>query len=127
MPFRGASEVSEPLACVTFDLDTLGQDLYDAPLAAEQKQRLEAASYAQVLARILDFLRALDVRATFFVIGRHVECHAAALRELVRQGHEVANHTMTHPRDFAALPREAITKEIEDCHAVVVRALGCEP
>ncbi len=46
--------------------------------------------------RILDILKAADVKATFFVTGKNAEDHPNLLRRLVGEGHEVGNHTYTH-------------------------------
>src|SRR5688500_7746414 len=47
---------------------------------------------------ILRILAARDVRATFFVIGRDLEDHMDAGRKLVAAGHELGNHSYSHPR-----------------------------
>lgn len=46
---------------------------------------------------ILDTLRSRGVKATFFVIGRQADAYPILLRRIVREGHEVGNHTYTHP------------------------------
>ena len=46
---------------------------------------------------ILDTLRSRGVKATFFVVGRQAEAYPVLLRRIVREGHEVGNHTFTHP------------------------------
>jgi peptidoglycan/xylan/chitin deacetylase (PgdA/CDA1 family) len=48
-------------------------------------------------AEILDILREYDVKATFFVIGKNVEAHPDLLRRTVAEGHEIGNHTYSHP------------------------------
>ena len=45
--------------------------------------------------RILDVLAEHEARATFFVMGRHVEGNEALLRRMVAEGHELGNHLMT--------------------------------
>jgi len=128
MPFRTAEASREALACLTFDLDTLGLDMFpNGPLSPDQSQILEDLSYATIVPRIVEFLADLRVPATFFVIGRHAERYAATLRGLIAGGHEVANHTMTHPRDFAALAPDAIRTEIAACHATLARVTGRGP
>lgn len=47
--------------------------------------------------RILELLVAHGARATFFVIGEKAARHPALIRAIVAAGHEVANHTHTHP------------------------------
>ncbi|WP_407185216.1 chitooligosaccharide deacetylase NodB [Bradyrhizobium centrosematis] len=46
---------------------------------------------------VLDVLAQHRVPATFFVIGSYAIEHPDLIRRVVAEGHEVANHTMTHP------------------------------
>lgn len=46
--------------------------------------------------RILDFLAAHGIRATFFLVGRHAEAHPALVRRIVGEGHALGNHSYTH-------------------------------
>jgi chitin deacetylase len=45
---------------------------------------------------ILDTLAELGARATFFVIGRHLERYPALGRRIVAEGHELGNHSWAH-------------------------------
>lgn len=47
--------------------------------------------------KILDILKAEHVPGTFFIIGENALQHPLLLRRLVAEGHEVGNHTYTHP------------------------------
>ena len=47
--------------------------------------------------RLLDVLARHNVRATFFLIGRYVQQRPDIVRELVKAGHVIGNHTFTHP------------------------------
>ncbi len=46
---------------------------------------------------ILDTLRSRNAKATFFMIGTAVAANPALTRRIVREGHEIGNHTFTHP------------------------------
>lgn len=46
---------------------------------------------------ILDILREHDVKATFFVIGQNAKKHPEIVRREYEEGHEIGNHTFTHP------------------------------
>ena len=46
---------------------------------------------------ILDALRDAGVKATFFIIGANGELNPDLLRREVAEGHEIGNHTFTHP------------------------------
>jgi cellulose synthase/poly-beta-1,6-N-acetylglucosamine synthase-like glycosyltransferase/peptidoglycan/xylan/chitin deacetylase (PgdA/CDA1 family) len=54
---------------------------------------------------ILDTLESRDATATFFVIGENAELHPELLRRMVREGHEIGNHTFTHPNLALVGPR----------------------
>jgi cellulose synthase/poly-beta-1,6-N-acetylglucosamine synthase-like glycosyltransferase/peptidoglycan/xylan/chitin deacetylase (PgdA/CDA1 family)/spore germination protein YaaH len=47
--------------------------------------------------RILDILKQEQVPATFFVIGKNGQAYPDLVRRTVNEGHEVGNHTFTHP------------------------------
>jgi cellulose synthase/poly-beta-1,6-N-acetylglucosamine synthase-like glycosyltransferase/peptidoglycan/xylan/chitin deacetylase (PgdA/CDA1 family) len=47
--------------------------------------------------RILDTLASRGVKGTFFVIGENADAHVRLLRRLYREGHEIGNHTYSHP------------------------------
>src|SRR3954464_7418873 len=46
---------------------------------------------------ILDLLDQFEARATFFVIGQRAEKYPHLVTEILARGHEIANHTYTHP------------------------------
>ncbi|HZT58691.1 MAG TPA: polysaccharide deacetylase family protein [Pyrinomonadaceae bacterium] len=48
-------------------------------------------------ARVLDALAAHGARATFFMVGRQAERNARTARRVAAEGHEVGNHSYTHP------------------------------
>lgn len=73
--------------------------------------------------RLLQHLRARNVKATFFVIGRNVNAYPKVLEQTFADGHEIANHTMTHPQ-LSKLSDAAVTKEIAGCNEAISRVLG---
>ncbi|HTO72781.1 MAG TPA: glycosyltransferase [Gemmatimonadales bacterium] len=57
---------------------------------------------------ILDTLRSRGVHATFFIIGQNAEVHPEILKRTFREGHEIGNHTFTHPN--LALVGKSVTR-----------------
>ncbi|KAG6041296.1 hypothetical protein E4U41_005124 [Claviceps citrina] len=76
---------------------------------------------------IMAVLREFDARATFFVIGAQVdgEDRARTLRQLIREGHELANHGMhDEPASRLSLPR--LEREVAEVKGKLVRAYEAE-
>jgi peptidoglycan/xylan/chitin deacetylase (PgdA/CDA1 family) len=75
--------------------------------------------------RLLDLLGERGVRATFFVIGEMVaqDPGGQTTRRIVAEGHEIGNHTWSHPA-LAALPREAVRRELKNTDDIVERLTG---
>ena len=73
--------------------------------------------------RLLEVLTEHAVRATFFLIGRYVQQHREIVREMVRAGHVVGNHTYTHP--LLTLKSEGeIRQELGKCRSALEDAVG---
>ena len=47
--------------------------------------------------KILDILKAADVKAAFFLVGANAEQYPGLVRRIVAEGHEIGNHTYYHP------------------------------
>ncbi|WP_243723325.1 polysaccharide deacetylase family protein [Actinomadura sp. 7K507] len=77
-------------------------------------------------ARLLDTLKAGGVRATFFMLGEVVQEHAGVVRRMALEGHEVANHTWSHP-DLTGLSPKEVRSQIERTQKAIRNASGVEP
>ena len=73
--------------------------------------------------RVLDELKNMDVKATFFVLGAHVKSNPELARRIVREGHEIENHSYHHPLLIVHNVQD-MRKEIEDCEAAVREVTG---
>jgi peptidoglycan-N-acetylglucosamine deacetylase len=49
-------------------------------------------------AQVLDVLKAHNVKATFFIVGKMAKTHPAILARIAAEGHLLANHSATHPQ-----------------------------
>ena len=70
---------------------------------------------------ILDTLASRNVRATFFVIGQNVETRAKVLRREYAEGHEIGNHTWSHPN--LGLTSGVVTRMEIDANERLIEAL----
>ena len=58
-------------------------------------------------AQMLDELKQYNVKATFFLIGQNAERYPSLVRRIWDEGHEIGNHSFTHPNIGAVSPRQA--------------------
>lgn len=61
--------------------------------------------------QILDLLKAYDAKATFFIFGRFAEVYPEIVRRIVREHHEIGNHTYSHPT-LTSLDLSEVEREI---------------
>jgi len=67
--------------------------------------------------RILDELKRRDLKATFFMIGRNVAAAPDLARRVLAEGHDIGNHTYTHPK-LTTLPDAEVEREIQQTQDV---------
>lgn len=75
---------------------------------------------------ILDILKELDVPATFFMVGRHVEKYPHVAQRIVEEGHSVGNHTQNH-RNLPTLSTVELHKEVMEATAIITEVTGVYP
>jgi Predicted xylanase/chitin deacetylase len=114
-------------AMVQVDLDGLDSvlDCYGNALRGGETDRI----YIDGVVRLLDLLKEYDIKATFFLIGKDCEVpyKRRIIERMVSEGHELANHTYSHPLSFARLSPEAQRAEIDQCSAVIAEVSGKPP
>lgn len=72
---------------------------------------------------LLDVLDKYRVRATFFLIGKHVRACPSLAQEIAACGHTVANHTDTHANLVFLFPHR-IREEFERCQNSILDSAG---
>ena len=65
-----------------------------------------------VTPHILDILARQQVKATFFVVGAHIAGHESILKRQYAEGHEIGNHSWSHP-DLSKLTPEQAGEQIQ--------------
>lgn len=77
---------------------------------------------------ILDLLDAHGAKATFFLVGDRARAHAEHVREIVRRGHDIGNHSNTHPTSrFWRLSPRRMAHEIEQAQETLTEITGVRP
>jgi peptidoglycan/xylan/chitin deacetylase (PgdA/CDA1 family) len=72
---------------------------------------------------LFDDAKRLQVPLTFFIVGSWLADHAATGTRLLADGHELANHTYTHP-SLGQLGAAAVANEITRCRDELASVLG---
>ena len=76
--------------------------------------------------RLLDMLKERGLRATFFVVGKNVEEYPGIVTRMALDGHEVANHSWSHPA-LTKLGVESFRKQVENTNQAIANATGKRP
>ena len=74
---------------------------------------IDAAWSADKTPFILDTLDRYGVKATFFLCGVWVDAYPDAVKEIAARGHEIGNHSLTHPH-MNRISAEEIRKELKE-------------
>ena len=75
---------------------------------------------------LLDALRELDVKATFFVVGDSVDANPELCARIAREGHELGNHTYSH-RYLPLARSRSVERELRATDRAIARATGQVP
>jgi peptidoglycan/xylan/chitin deacetylase (PgdA/CDA1 family) len=74
--------------------------------------------------RLLGILREHGVLATFFVVGQNVRAFPDIVTRMASDGHQVGNHSWSHPIPFEALSESAVRSQFERTDEVLAITLG---
>ena len=84
---------------------------------------LNCAWNADDIDNILNTLKANDVKLTFFIVGDWADKFPEAVKKIANAGHEIANHSNTHPH-VNNLSKEENKQEIQNCSDKIEKLTG---
>jgi peptidoglycan-N-acetylglucosamine deacetylase len=122
----------ERLCSVSIDLDPI-PCYYRIHGLGRSPAELRDVVLRSCLPRFADLLASRGIRATFFVVGQDIDRvergavadeHRARLAALAEAGHELGNHSYSHPYELARLSSGAIADEIGRCDQLLVEVAG---
>ena len=76
--------------------------------------------------RLLKILKERGIKATFFVVGQCVAEYPEVARQIVTDGHEIANHSWSHPL-LTKLGEASVRDQIDRTHNVIQQTTGVTP
>lgn len=109
----------------------LGPNLTRLPAAAVERREVslnfDDGPDPEVTPLVLDLLDRHQARASFFCVGEKAAAHPEIVREIVRRGHSVENHSQHHPHAFAFYGMRGLEREVDAAQAVIDRIAGRAP
>ena len=81
---------------------------------------------ATLTPKLLDLLAAHHIKATFFVIGENVAEHPEIVARAAREGHEIGNHSWSHP-NFGKMSDEGVRNQLQRTDDAIKSASGSRP
>jgi cellulose synthase/poly-beta-1,6-N-acetylglucosamine synthase-like glycosyltransferase/peptidoglycan/xylan/chitin deacetylase (PgdA/CDA1 family)/spore germination protein YaaH len=76
--------------------------------------------------KILDILKKYDVKGTFFMIGEEAQDNVGLMQRVYREGHEIGNHTFTHP-DISEISQRQVDLQLNLTKSLFEAELGVQP
>jgi cellulose synthase/poly-beta-1,6-N-acetylglucosamine synthase-like glycosyltransferase/peptidoglycan/xylan/chitin deacetylase (PgdA/CDA1 family)/spore germination protein YaaH len=76
--------------------------------------------------KILDILKQKNVKGAFMMIGAEAQENVGLMKRVVREGHEIGNHTYTHP-DISEISTEQLDLELKLTERLFASKLGVQP
>jgi peptidoglycan-N-acetylglucosamine deacetylase len=81
---------------------------------------------AALTPKLLDLLAAHHIKATFFVVGENVAEHPEIVARAAREGHEIANHSWSHP-NLGKMSDEGVRRQLQQTDDAIKGATGKRP
>src|SRR5213595_512934 len=81
---------------------------------------------ATLTPKLLDILAAHRIKATFFVIGENVVEHPEIVARAAREGHEIGNHSWSHP-NFGKMSDDSVRSQLQRTDDAIRSATGSRP
>jgi peptidoglycan-N-acetylmuramic acid deacetylase len=73
---------------------------------------------------ILDALKKHSVHVTFFLVGNYINTSPDLVKRMIAEGHNVGNHTFSHPNMSGISSLDSFRKELEDLEAAFEEITG---
>ena len=109
--------MTQKIACISLNLDSIGHAVGKSPLENDP-------TFNVVFKRIESIVDKYNIKISIFVIGKDLENkkNLNYVKEWFNKGHEIGNHTYTHPINFGYLDKKQIYEEIKKTDDLIFKA-----
>jgi len=117
--------MTKPLASLSLDLDNKWSYL---KVRGDESWQDLPSYFDVVVPRILSAFKAVEVQATVFVVGQDAKLskNHAALRSIVAEGHEIANHSFHHEPWLHLYTPQQVAEELELAEEAILNITGAK-
>lgn len=134
-PAAGAADPDPATPDLAGGPEDAGRPHFDPPepprgayLRGDRRYRIAALTFDDgpdgiYTPRVLDQLKRYGVRATFYLVGKRAAARPDIVQRIVREGHEVGNHSWDHA-ELTRLDERRIHLELFQTHQTLVRLTG---
>lgn len=109
----------------------LGPNVTRLPDAAKQRGEvaitIDDGPDPEVTPQVLDILDRHQAKATFFCIGTSAARHADLCREIIRRGHAIENHSLSHHTLFSLFAPWSMHREVREAQTMLSEISGQVP
>jgi len=109
----------------------LGENIIRLPDAAARRGEIavtfDDGPHPEVTPKVLDILDSYGAKASFFCVGDRAAAHPDIVREIVRRGHTIENHSMRHSGYFGFYGPVALRREIGSAQSLLGDIAGRPP
>ena len=119
-PAAVAPAVTEPKAATPAGRITFSQCNVEGPYIA---MTFDDGPHGSQTPRLLKMLKERKIHATFFVVGQCVAQFPEIAKQIVAEGHEIANHSWNHPL-LSKMAEGGVREQLQKTHDVVKQTTG---
>jgi len=109
----------------------LGANMLRLPDAAATRKEIaltfDDGPDPEVTPKVLEILDSHQAKASFFVIGERAAAYPGLIREVVKRGHSIENHSQKHSSFFGFFAWTALRKEIGAAQEIIAGITGQPP
>ena len=119
--------MSKPYASISIDVDTLSS-IYKG-LGCTRPGGYTYIEFRTGMENMASFFNPYNIKTTMFMVGNDFkyEGNLGHIRDIHKDGHEIGNHSMTHPQGFRWLPAQEKEQELRSMGEICNQVTGRSP